>query len=189
MSGKVQREPIEPGALRITICRAWNDDWFLLTSGKLPDGSYNTMTVAWGSIGVMWSRPFAMAVVRPTRYTYEFMERNPDFTLSMLGQEYHDALMLCGTRSGREMDKVAESGLTPVAGRRVGSPAFDEALLIVECRTIYRDWIRPEGFMDPSLDDNYSAGDYHRVYYGEIVHVEGTGAFQEGGLSEERGPR
>lgn len=168
----MKRTSIEPGQLCLPNCRAWSDDWFLLACGDFAAGSYNAMTVAWGGLGVMWGRPIAMVVVRPTRYTYQFMERYPDFTLCRLPLARRDALEYCGNHSGRDGDKIAAAGLTAVAARRVGSPVFDEAELAIECRTIYRRDFDPEGFEDPKIADNYPLRDYHRMYFGEILRTE-----------------
>ena len=147
----MKRQAIRPSDLAVRIHRTWNDDWFLLTSGDLSARDFNTMTVAWGSLGIMWSKPIAMVVVRPTRYTYRFMEKYQDFTMSLLGEEHRDALDFCGSHSGRDTDKVAETGLTPIAVPGVGSPAFGEAELIFACRILYWEDFSPERFRDPSL--------------------------------------
>jgi flavin reductase (DIM6/NTAB) family NADH-FMN oxidoreductase RutF len=92
------------------------------------------MTVAWGSMGVMWGKPFAQVVVRPVRYTFEFMEQYDSFTLCAFPAEYRQTLLMLGTKSGRDGDKIAESGLTPVVSANVAAPGFAEAELIVELR-------------------------------------------------------
>ncbi len=176
----MSRIEIKPAELSIRICRAWNEDWFLLTCGDYGARRFNTMTVAWGGLGIMWGRSIATVVVRPTRYTYEFIEQYPDFTLSLFGPEHRDALTLLGSKSGRDGDKIAESGLTPVPGQLTGSPAFDEAELILECRTIYSQDFVPSRFVDPTIDENYPLKDYHRMYFGEILHAEGIGSFRSG---------
>ena len=176
----MNRTAIEPVRLCLANCRAWSDDWFLLACGDFAAGSYNAMTVAWGGLGVMWNRPIAMVVVRPTRYTYEFMERYPDFTLCRFPVDHRDALQYCGSHSGRDGDKIAAARLTATAARRVGSPVFDEAELAVECRIIYSQDFDPGRFKDPAIERNYPLKDYHRMYFGEILHVEGAGDFTAG---------
>lgn len=142
-------------------------DWMLITAGS-PD-SYNTMTASWGGFGVMWNKNIAWCVVRPTRYTYEFMEKAENFTLTFFDEEYRDALMLCGTKSGRDTDKAAETGLTPVAGELEGTTTFAQARMVLECRKLYYQDIDPANFIDPAIDGNYPDKDYHRMYLGEIV--------------------
>lgn len=155
----------------------WCEQWLLLTAGDFSQNRFNTMTVAWGSFGTMWNKPFAHIVVRPGRYTYEFTEEFDSFTLSVLPEEHRRALQILGTKSGRDGDKIAEAGLTPIASSSVAAPAFDEAELILECRKMYRQVMDPAGFRDSEIDTNYPAKDYHTIYYGEIVAVQGTERF------------
>jgi flavin reductase (DIM6/NTAB) family NADH-FMN oxidoreductase RutF len=156
----------------------WDSRWLLLTAGDLDTGRFNCMTVAWGSFGTMWHRPFAQVVVRPTRHTYGFMEDFESFTLCAFPERLRPVLRLLGTRSGRDMDKVNGSGLTPLASIEVAAPGYEEAELIVECGKLYWDDIDPAHFLDPSLDENYPERDYHRSYFGEILAVRGTDAYR-----------
>ncbi len=156
----------------------WEHGWFLLTSGDFSAGKYNTMTVSWGSFGCMWGKPFAQVVVRPHRYTFEFIEAYPTFTLCAFPRAHRKALNLLGAKSGREGDKIAESGLTPVAASLVPAPAFAEAELVIECRKLYWQDFDPTHFLDPELIKNYPRQDYHRTYYGEIVALRGVAAYQ-----------
>jgi flavin reductase (DIM6/NTAB) family NADH-FMN oxidoreductase RutF len=151
----------------------WNKQGLLLTSGDFAQGDFNTMTVGWGSLGTMWGRPFAQVVVRPNRYTYEFMERHATFTLCAFPAAYRKALQLMGTKSGRDVDKVAESGLTPIASTQVAAPGYAEAELIIECQKIYWDDLEPARFLDPGIEKHYPQRHYHRIYFGEIVAVYG----------------
>ncbi len=151
----------------------WDSRWLLLCAGDLATEHFNLMTVAWGSFGTMWSRPFAQIVVRPTRHTYAFTERYDTFTLCAFPDLCRPVLKLMGTRSGRDIDKIHDSGLTPVPSLTVAAPGFAEAELIVECRKIYWDDVRPGHFLLPELQDNYPARDYHRIYFGEITAVRG----------------
>ena len=168
------RTEINPIDLSVKINDLWLNKWFLITAGNFDKNHFNTMTVAWGSIGIMWNRPFVQAVVRPTRFTYEFTEQYDSFTLCSFPDKYRDALKLLGTKSGRDGDKISEAGLTPIKSELVDSPSFDEADLILECRKIYFDDIKPENFIDPSIDKNYPLKDYHRIYFGEILKVYST---------------
>jgi flavin reductase (DIM6/NTAB) family NADH-FMN oxidoreductase RutF len=152
----------------------------LLTAGDFAQKRFNTMTVAWGSFGTMWQKPIAQIVVRPGRYTHEFTEEFGSFTLSVLPEEHRKAVMLLGTKSGRDGDKIAEAGLTPTAASTVVAPAFDEAELILECRKIYRQEMDPEGFLEAEIDTNYPAKDYHTIYFGEIVAVQGVERYRQG---------
>ena len=156
----------------------WAERWLILTAGDFSSGEFNAMTVAWGSLGCMWNFPFAQVVVRPNRHTYGFMERFPEFTLSVLPEERREAARILGTRSGREGDKIAEAGLTPAPSERVAAPAFAEAELVLECRTLYSQDMDPSRFLDPAIEDRYPEKDYHRIYFGEIVAARGTAGWR-----------
>ncbi len=140
--------------------------WMLITAGN--EEAANTMTASWGGLGVLWNKPVAFAFVRPTRYTYEFLEREDCFTLSFYEEEYRQALTLCGRTSGRDGDKIAAAGLT--LRHDAEAPFFDEAQLVLVCRKIAIQDIDPAGFLDDSIHGHYT-DDYHRVYVGEIVRV------------------
>lgn len=170
------RETIAIDQFLVRIYRLWDRQWFLLTSGDFAQGYYNTMTISWGSLGVMWNRPFVQVVVRPTRYTYEFMERYDTFTLCAFSDKYRRALNLLGSMSGREGDKIAKAGLTPIASTHVAAPAFAEAELVIECKKIYWDDFDPAHFIDPGIEANYSERDYHRIYFGQVLAIHAEGA-------------
>ncbi len=161
---------------QVAPVKAWGDDSFLLAAGDLAARDWNCMTVAWGSFGVMWGKPLAMIVVRPSRYTWHFTERHPTFTLCAFPREWGAALAYCGEHSGRDVDKMKETGLTPEAARVVAAPAFREADLVVECRKIYRQDFDPRAFLESWVAGNYPAKDYHCMYFGEIVAISGTAA-------------
>ena len=169
----MERKPIAIENFTVKAYGLFEVQWMLLTSGDFSARSYNAMTISWGSLGVMWGRPFAQVVVRPIRHTYEFMEQFDSFTLCVFPKEYRKALSLLGTKSGRDGDKIAESGLTPIASGCVAAPGFAEAELIIECRKIYWQDMDPDHFLDPEIAKNYPKQDYHRIYYGEIAAVEG----------------
>jgi len=147
----------------------------LLASGDFQAGRYNAMTVGWGSFGVMWNRPFVQVVVRPTRYTYAFMNEYGTFTLCGFPKGFERALALLGTKSGRDGDKIAEAGLHPEPSLAVAAPSFAEADLVVECRTTYWDDLEPARVLDPRIMDQYPGRDFHRIYFGEIVAAARAG--------------
>ncbi|MDZ7722490.1 MAG: flavin reductase [candidate division KSB1 bacterium] len=149
----------------------WDKQWLLLTCGNFEDDRFNSMTVAWGSFGTMWKRPFAQIVVRPNRYTYEFTTQYDDFTLCTFPESHRAALKYMGSHSGRDGDKVGPAGITPIASQNVKSPAYAEAELIFECRKMYWDDMRSDNFLYPEIDKLYPQKAYHRVYFGEVVNV------------------
>ena len=141
--------------------------WMLVTAGDRL--KFNTMTASWGGMGILWGRPVAFSFIRPQRYTYGFLQKNGFYTLSFYDEKYQDALSLCGTKSGRDCDKVKEAGLTPVFGDH--SVYFDEASLVLVCKKLYEQPMDPACFLDPSIERNYPDKDYHRIFVGEIVKV------------------
>lgn len=143
-------------------------DWMLITAGT-PD-NYNTMTASWGGIGHLWNKDVCFIFVRPSRYTYEFMEKNQTFSLSFFTEEWRNALNLCGSKSGRDIDKAKATGLIPVPGNH-NTTGFAQARLIIECKKIYYQDIIPGQFLDPAINRCYAGGDYHRMYIGEILSI------------------
>jgi flavin reductase (DIM6/NTAB) family NADH-FMN oxidoreductase RutF len=142
------------------------DDWMLVTAGAR--GSFNTMTASWGCLGELWSRKIAICFVRPTRFTFDFMERAELFTLSFFAEEHRKALKYCGTRSGRDTDKIAGTGLSPVFDD-LGAVYFEQARLVLICRKIYTHDLDPERFIDKAIEQEYPDRDYHRMYLGEVL--------------------
>ncbi len=155
----------------VRIFDLWKNQWLVLTAGDWLKHHYNAMTVAWGSLGVMWNKPFVQVVVRPTRYTHAFMETYPTFTLCAFPEKYRSALQLLGSRSGRDGDKIRQSGLTPMASQKIAAPSFKEASLILECQKIYWDALDNSHFFDATIEKNYPLKDYHTIYFGEILAI------------------
>jgi flavin reductase (DIM6/NTAB) family NADH-FMN oxidoreductase RutF len=174
------KNEIAPMELGLPIFRQWDKRWFVLAAGDFVSGKFNAMTVSWGSLGIMWNRPFVQVVVRPTRFTFRFTEEFDTFTLSAFPERYRKALDILGSKSGRDGDKIASAGLTPAASGQVAAPSFAEAELTFECRKIYWDDFHPERFMNPAIERNYSRQDYHRIYYGEVVRILADDEFLAG---------
>ena len=159
----------DPKTLNQNVFSAIGTQWMLITAGT---GAHcNTMTASWGGLGVLWGKNVATVYIRPQRYTYEFMENSGWFTLSFFGEEYRKALNLCGSRSGRDMDKIAACGFTVASGAG-GAPYFAEAELVLVCKKLYWQDLDPAHFLDPDIDRaNYPGRDYHRMYIGEIAEA------------------
>ncbi len=173
----MNRINIKPEEFKTDAIHLWDKQWLLLTAGDREN--YNTMTVAWGSIGNMWNKPFVMVVVRDHRYTYEFIEKHDTFTLTAFTEEYRKALGVLGSKSGRDGDKIFEVGLTPEISSEVEAPGFAEAELVIECKKIYFDDFRPENFLDSDINKCYPDKDYHRFYFGEIIKIRGAEKFKK----------
>lgn len=145
--------------------------WMLVSAGD--KNGFNTMTASWGGLGFMWNKPAAFVFVRPSRYTYEFIERNDMLTLSFFDEKYRDALKICGSKSGRDCDKIAEAKLTPHF-TELGNPTFEESREVFECRKMYAQMLTEDSFIDKSAVKTwYPDHSYHKMYVLEILHVYG----------------
>lgn len=141
-------------------------EWMLITAGT--EEKCNAMTASWGGAGVLWGKNVATAYIRPQRYTKEFVDAQDTFSLTFFDEKYRKALSLCGSTSGRDHDKIQAAGLTPYFID--GTPAFEEASLVLICKKMYHDDIRPENFDIPENDVTwYPEKDYHVMYIAEIV--------------------
>lgn len=160
---------IDPKTLDGNVFSMIDNQWMLVTAGT--KDRCNTMTASWGGLGIIWNKPVATCYLRPQRYTREFVDHEEHFTLAFFGEEHRKALAFCGSKSGREVDKVAECGFT-VAASDCGAPYFEEAELALVCKKLYTGEIDPAGFHDAALrEKNYPNHDYHKIYIGEIVEV------------------
>jgi len=152
--------------LRINPFDVLNKEWMLLSAGVKDD--FNTMTVSWGALGFIWGAPAATIYVRHSRYTREFVEKNDYFTLTVLKEGYTNQLDRLGSESGRNIDKMNDSGLTPVF--LDGCPTFEEARLVFICKKKFSNEILESGFLfEETLDKFYPSRDMHTMYIGEIV--------------------
>ena len=123
-------------------------EWMLVTAGDR-DG-YNMMTASGGFAGVMWGFPCAITAIRPQRYTMEFLEKGKYFTLSFYG-ENKKLHAICGKQSGRDIDKTAATGLTPMFDDETGAPYFEQARLVLVCEKVYAQSLNPENFLDGQI--------------------------------------
>lgn len=159
---------VDPKTLQENVFSMIGDRWLLISAGN--GEQCNTMTASWGQLGVLWHKQVATIYIRPHRYTYEFVENNDYFTLSFFDERYRKELNLCGTKSGRDIDKVKECGFTVKTGSG-DAPYFDQANLVVVCKKLYSHDINPASFMDDGIMPCYPKKDFHRAYVGEIIEV------------------
>lgn len=160
---------IEPQSVSMQIFEKIDQEWMLITAGNMDN--FNTMTASWGTMGTLWHRPIAICFIRPQRYTYEFMENNLFFTLSFFPPEHRKILSYCGAHSGRNTDKIADTGLIPYKTDK-GNISYEQASLFFECRKIYFGDIKPGNFLFTGLIDKmYPTKDFHRFYIGEIINA------------------
>ncbi len=160
---------ITPAEIPGNVFKMMAGDWFLLTAGA-PAGDFNTMTAAWGALGVLWNREVSFVFVRPQRYTWNYMEKNRRYTMSFFDEKYRKALEYCGSHSGRDVDKTGETGLTPFEPGK-GTTAFLEAKLVLVCRKLYHQDIDSSRFAEGWIDELYPEKGYHRMYVGAIEKV------------------
>ena len=159
---------VDPKTLNQNVFSAIGDQWMLITAGTAD--RCNTMTASWGGLGVLWGAPAATCYIRPQRYTKEFVDREDCFTLAFFGEEYRKALSLCGSKSGRDIDKVKECCFT-VKTAACGAPYFEEAELVLVCRKRFAQPMDPDNIPREIKDKWYPAKDYHTMYIGEIIEV------------------
>lgn len=156
----------------------WDEQWFLLTAGDFEQQQFNCMTISWGSLGVIWGKPFVQVAVRPVRQTFSFINDYPDFTLCAFPEQHRKTLNTLGSKSGKQMDKMHASGLTPVKAELVAAPVYAEAELIFECRKMYWQDMDPGHFLSGKIDQCYPGKDYHRLFFGEVLAVKGIDRYQ-----------
>ncbi len=152
--------------LKENVFRNFDNEWTLVTAGN--KDSFNTMTASWGGMGILWNRPIAICFIRPQRYTHKFTESSDYFTLSFFEEKYRDILNFCGSVSGKDCDKIKETGLIPLTSSK-GNIGFRQARLIFECRKLYSDNLKADHFIVKEvIKRHYPGNDFHRFYIGEI---------------------
>ncbi|HDL18707.1 MAG TPA: flavin reductase family protein [Bacteroidetes bacterium] len=160
-----QFKEIQPQKIPDNPFKLIGSDWMLITA-KTGDG-FNSMTANWGGLGFLWEKNVCFCFIRPQRYTFQFLDRSDLFALSFFPEKYREALELFGTKSGRDVDKVALTGLHPL-NQPDGTVWYREARLVIVCRKIYYQDLIPGNFIDTEIDKFYQSHDYHRMFIGEI---------------------
>ena len=130
----------------------------------------NTMTIAWGGISFVWSKPIFVAYVRYTRDTYEMLKNTDEFTINIpISKDLKKELGFCGTKSGRDYDKIKECNFTLIDGRIVNTPIIADCEMHYECKIIYKQAMEPNNIDKDILKRYYTKNDFHVIFYGEIV--------------------
>ena len=156
------------------ICKALKKGILITTKA---DDQVNTMTIGWGHIGIEWSRPIFVAYVRETRYTREMLDKCGEFTINVpVGELESNILGFCGTKSGRDVNKIEALGLHLEESDVISVPGIKELPLTLECKVIYKQKQDLSAIPADILDRYYPADetgfqDYHYVYYGQIVNA------------------
>lgn len=134
-------------------------------------GKDNIMTIGWGSLGSIWGMPIWTVLVRPSRYTYQAIEHSQGFTVNVPGGDLNLACAVCGSKSGRDTDKFTETHLTAERAGSVIAPVVAECPMVYECQVIHSNDILPAKLANEILNGSYVDGDYHRVYFGKVLHT------------------
>lgn len=143
-------------------------DWMLVTAKKAD--KVNAMTASWGGLGVMWAKNVSFIVIRPQRFTKEFIDSSEQFSLSFLDGSFKKQLGYLGTVSGRDEDKIGKTELTVSYDN--GVPYFDEAKTVIICKKLYAQEYKPECFIDTELDSKfYPDSDHHTLYISEVQKI------------------
>ncbi len=143
-------------------------EWMLVSAGDAH--SFNTMTASWGGIGVLWNKNVSFIFIRQSRHTMQFLDSNDYYSLSFFNGKMMKELTFCGKNSGRDVDKMKETGLIPVFDEK--APAFEQAELVLICKKLYKQPMDAGCFLDKELPDRfYADNDWHETFVGEIVDV------------------
>jgi flavin reductase (DIM6/NTAB) family NADH-FMN oxidoreductase RutF len=142
-------------------------DGILLVAGNPP----NPMTIGWGTIGHIWNKQIMTVMVRPVRHTFSMMESVKDFSVCIMPDQYRHQLNICGTKSGRDINKLQFCNLTIEKCTKVDSFFISESTIHYECRIVHKHFLDP-ATLDQVIDKKYyPKRDFHMVYYGEILGI------------------
>ena len=145
-----------------------NKDWALVTVKN--GDKENPMTISWGGVGIMWNKPVAFTFIRPQRYTFSLIEKEDYYTVNFFEEEYRDVLKFCGSKSGRDFDKTAETGLTSCYDEK--APYYKEAKLVLICRKMYAQELNENSIVaTEDVAPAYNGDDFHKMYISEIIKV------------------
>lgn len=168
-----QYDRIEASDLPDNVFELIGQQWMLVTAGN--NESYNTMTASWGGLTYIWERSASIMYIRDTRYTYQFLQKEESFTLSFFSEQYRGAMRICGTKSGRDTDKVKEAGLTPIETPS-GLMSFGEARMIIECKKMLVQELDYANLSEPYkakiMEESYNnEPSKHQMFISEITNI------------------
>ena len=141
----------------------------LLLAAQDEQGKPNAMAIGWGTLGSVWGKPLLLVLVRPSRCTYDLIEQTGDFTVNVPPAELAQAVQHCGSVSGRAHDKLPECGLTTAPAREVNAPIIEQCVIHYECRVVHKNDVVPSELVRNIQEGSYANGDYHRIYWGQIL--------------------
>ena len=159
---------ILPADIKSNAFNMIGKEWMLIASEI--NGAANAMTASWGGFGVMWGKPVGFIVIRPQRYTKEFVDVSEKFSLTFFDEDYRKILNYFGTVSGRDEDKISKSGLTLLQENNI--PYFAEANTVLLCKNLFRQELKENSFLNENIVKLwYSKRDFHTLYVAEIEKV------------------
>jgi flavin reductase (DIM6/NTAB) family NADH-FMN oxidoreductase RutF len=159
---------IKPEELNKNPFKLIGSEWMLITAKN--EDQVNTMTASWGGFGVMWNKNVAHVVIRPQRYTKEFIDNSDTFSLTFFHEKFKKELSYIGCTSGKNEDKISKANLT--TKYLDSTPYFDEAGIVIICKKLYAQEFKPECFIESDLSEKvYPQKDFHTMYFGEIKKI------------------
>ena len=159
---------IKPEELNKSAFQMIGNDWMLITAES--NNKVNSMTASWGGLGVMWNKNVTFSVLRPQRYTKEFIDNSDTFSICFFNKQYKKQLSYLGSVSGRDEDKMSKTSLT--LNHYDNIPYFEEAEIIIICKKLFAQEFQPESFIEKELiEKNYPANDFHTMYISEVLKV------------------
>ncbi len=177
--------------------KALDGDGVFLVTHSPTEGRSNVMTIGWGTLGRVWGKHVFIVMVRPSRFSYRYIEETGEFSVNLPGcrdesmkvgdmsnRSMKEALEFCGSYSGRDMDKVSRCGFTMEKGIKISVPYIRECPVHYECRTLHKNRVDKNTLLPSIIESYYPKDDYHTVYFGEIVGVYREKGFREKGFSE-----
>lgn len=159
---------IKPEECQDNVFSLIGREWMLVTAGN--EEKANSMTASWGGFGIMWGKPVVYVVIRPQRYTKEFIDREERFSLNFLPEEYRKVLNYMGTVSGREEDKIAAGALH--VQMLDNTPAFEESRMVMVCKKLFAQDMKADSFVEGDIIEKwYLEKDFHTLYIAQLEQV------------------
>ncbi|MDR0941792.1 MAG: flavin reductase [Bacteroidales bacterium] len=156
---------IQPADITDNTFHLIGKEWMLIVAGN--EQNNNCMTASWGGFGFLWNKPVVFIFVRPQRYTYNLLEKHDFFTLNFFNETHRSTLNFCGKESGKQLNK-AEICKLDIVKTPNNSIAYQQSRMIIECRKMYKEQLKPDAFIDETIQDFYPENDYHYMYIAEI---------------------
>jgi flavin reductase (DIM6/NTAB) family NADH-FMN oxidoreductase RutF len=130
----------------------------------------NTMTIRWGSIGIMWGKPVFTALIKPSRFTCGLIEKAGEFTVSVpMDRDFADELLICEQTTGRTTDKFSECDLTAIKSQTLETFIVGDCMLHLDCKVLMKNAMKMDAFHENLENEYYKQGDLQNMYYAEIV--------------------